>query len=129
MDASDSNLKRSSTTKRSSKSRKPKKPVDQDTESSAKTSADTTSSTFLMWLGRSLNLLFLILLVVSGAMSSIVIFNDVLHGQVDSVAGDSVNKLVDLAVSDSMRNELPRYREILMRPLVVLTSKLHQATT
>ena len=109
MDALDSNLKRSSTTKTGLKTKasKSKKPVYQYTDSSSKTPGNTTTSTFFVWFGRMLNLLFLILLVVTGAMSSIVIFNEVLHGQVDSAAGDSVNKLVDLAVSNSMRNELP----------------------
>ena len=115
MDKSDSNPKRSSTRKRSSKSRKSKNSTYQIVDWSSKSSGDPTSSTFATSstsatsLGRLLNLLFLILLIVSGAVRSIMIFNDMLHGQVDSVAGDSVNKLVNLAASDSMGNELPRY--------------------
>ena len=113
MDKSGSDPKRPSTTKRSSKSHKSKKSIYHYTDSSASSSGDATTSTFLAWLGRMLNLLFLImLLVVSGAACGMIIFNDVLRGHVDSVASDSVNKPVDSAVSNSMRNmrnELPRY--------------------
>ena len=113
MDKSGSNPKRLSTTKRSSKSRKSKKSIYHHADSSLSSSGDATALNSLAWLDRMLNLLFLIMLVVSGAVCSIIIFNDVLRGHVDSVvASDSVNKPVDSAVSNSirnMRNELPRY--------------------
>ena len=106
IERSDSNPKRISTTKRSSKSLKSKKPVYQYANSSSKSSDDTTTSTFQGCLGRMLNLLFLVLLVFSGAVRIIMIFNDVIHGQADSAVGHSVIKLVDAAGSDLMRNKV-----------------------
>ena len=93
-DESDSNSNRSSTTKTISKSRKSKQSI----YSKSGSTNEPATPTCLMWLHHTLCLLILILLAVCdcGAMCNKVIFGDELDGH------------IDLAVSESVKNELPR---------------------
>ena len=109
-DEQESKLKQaSSVTKRNSKSRKSKH---QFSNSSSMTADNAAAPTFFSWLRCMLCYLFLILLGgACGAMWS-VIGIEVSHGRIGVAVSDSVDKLVNSAVSgftkNDSSNELPR---------------------